>query len=173
MPSDTTRPHAMTAEQYYASRPVLFAGAGVLFRNDDGHILLVKPTYEPRWVIPGGAMEPAETPRQTARREINEELGLAHEPGMLLCVDFVPAKPPTRLKPGIMYLFDGGRLSAIEKNAITLPADELTDHRFVEPDALTDYIGGLLLRRVHAGLAVCQSGIPVDLEDGYPTQRSV
>jgi ADP-ribose pyrophosphatase YjhB (NUDIX family) len=157
----------MSPQQYYATRPAVFVGAGVLLWNDTGRLLLVKPTYEPRWVIPGGAMEPGETPRQAAGRETREELGLDREPGRLLCVDFVPVSP-RRLMPGIMYLFDGGQLSPAEQAAIKLPAEELSDFRFVEVADLPDYIGGLLLRRVRAGIAAHQTGTPIDLEDGYP-----
>lgn len=153
----------MSPEQYYASRLPVFVGAGALLRSVSGDVLLVKPTYEPRWVIPGGAAEPDETPRQTARREVREELGLDREPGNLLCVDFVPATAK-RLKPGIMYLFDGGLLDTAEEAAIKLPAEELTDYCFVQPADLPDDIGGLLLRRVQAGLAAHRTGIPVDLE---------
>lgn len=166
MPSHTTRPHALSPEQYYVSRPPVFVGAGALLRSASGDILLVKPTYEPRWVIPGGAMEPGETPRHTARREIREELALDREPGTLLCVDFVSATAK-RPKPGIMYLFDGGLLNTDEEAAVRLPAEELTDYRFVHATDLPDYIGGRLLRRVQAGLAARRTGVPVDLEDGY------
>ncbi|MGW7018117.1 hypothetical protein ACWGGS_01915 [Streptomyces decoyicus] len=81
-------------------------------------------------------------------------------------MDFVPATA-NRLKPGIMYLFDGGLLSTAEEAAIRLPAEELTDYRLVHPADLPDYIGGLLLRRVQAGLEAHRTGIPVDLEDGH------
>jgi 8-oxo-dGTP diphosphatase len=166
MPPQTNRPHPMSPEQYYATRPAVFVGAGVLLWNDTGRLLLVKPTYEPRWVIPGGAMEPGETPRQTAGREIREELALDREPGRLLCVDFVPASV-RRPKPGIMYLFDGGQLGAAGQSSIRLQAEELSAFRFVDPANLPDYIGGLLLRRVRAGLVANQTGTPIDLEDGY------
>ncbi|WP_186763248.1 NUDIX domain-containing protein [Lentzea tibetensis] len=173
MPSDATRPHPLSPEQYYASRPPVFVGAGAVLLNDSGDILLVKPTYEPRWVIPGGAMEPEETPRQTARREIREELALDRDLGTLLCVDFVLATAK-RPKPGVMYLFDGGLLSTADEAAIRLPADELTDYCFVQPTDLPDYIGGRLLRRVQTALAARQTGIPVDLEDGHrPGERDV
>ncbi|UWE10297.1 NUDIX domain-containing protein [Actinacidiphila bryophytorum] len=167
MPSPDAGRHPLTPEEYYASRPPVFVAAGVLLRSAAGDVLLVKPTYEPRWVIPGGAQEAGESPRQTARREVREELGLDREPGGLLCVDFVPATA-TRLIPGVVYLFGGGPLSAQEAGAVRLPPGELSEHRFVRPADLADHIGGLLLRRVRAGLAVGRSGVPVDLEDGRP-----
>src|SRR2546427_4897446 len=50
--------------------------AGVLFRDPDGRVLLVKPTYKAGWDIPGGYVEPGESPKQAALREVREELGI-------------------------------------------------------------------------------------------------
>ena len=37
-------------------------GAGVLFRDGAGRVLLVKPTYKNGWEIPGGYVERGESP---------------------------------------------------------------------------------------------------------------
>jgi 8-oxo-dGTP pyrophosphatase MutT (NUDIX family) len=49
-----------------------------------------EPVYKTDWEIPGGAVEADESPRTTAIREIEEELGLVVAPGRLLVVDWVP-----------------------------------------------------------------------------------
>ena len=46
--------------------------AGVLFRDVEGRILLVKPSYKEGWDIPGGYVEPGESPKQAAAREVRE-----------------------------------------------------------------------------------------------------
>jgi predicted NUDIX family NTP pyrophosphohydrolase len=49
--------------------------AGVLFLDENEHILLVVPSYKDYLDIPGGYVEPGESPRNAARREVREELG--------------------------------------------------------------------------------------------------
>lgn len=44
-------------------------GAGVTIVDEDFRILLVEPTYKDTWEIPGGSVEPGESPREGARRE--------------------------------------------------------------------------------------------------------
>jgi 8-oxo-dGTP diphosphatase len=62
--------------------------AGLLLFDAAGRVLLVKPTYKDHWDVPGGVVESNESPRDAARRELGEELGLDREPGELLCVDW-------------------------------------------------------------------------------------
>jgi 8-oxo-dGTP diphosphatase len=170
MYQDSARPQQMSPEDYYASLPAVFVGVAVLFHDAEGRLLLVKPTYRPHWILPGGAMDPGEAPRQTAVREIAEELGLYRVPGRMLCVDFVPALP-RRPKSAVVYLFDGGLLGSAEQSAIRLPADELSDHRFVDHADLRDYLDERHLRRVRAGVEARRTGVPIDLEHGYPPEE--
>jgi 8-oxo-dGTP pyrophosphatase MutT (NUDIX family) len=45
--------------------------------TDRGRVLLVRHSYgQPRWDLPGGTMKRREQPRDTARREMAEELGI-------------------------------------------------------------------------------------------------
>lgn len=55
----------------------MFRSRAIIIRNQ--HIALIKRQREGQeyYVIPGGGMEPGETPEQTAIRESREELGLA------------------------------------------------------------------------------------------------
>ncbi len=51
--------------------------AGVMFRNPDGRILLLRRTDGEGWAFPAGGVEAGETPEMAARREAGEETGWA------------------------------------------------------------------------------------------------
>ncbi len=80
--------------------------AGALFRDEDGRVLLVDPTYKPTWDLPGGAVEKEESPHAACRREVAEELGLDRPPGRVLVVDWVPSRPER--PEGLIVVYDGG-----------------------------------------------------------------
>ncbi|MEV7062815.1 NUDIX hydrolase [Streptomyces collinus] len=152
---------------YIASLPRVLAGAAVLFRDGEGRVLLVEPSYREGWVLPGGTVESddGETPRQGARRETAEEIGLDREPGRLLAVDWVHG---TGRPPVVAYLYDGGVLSEDEFKAIRLQEEELLSWRLVPRDELSGYLRGALGGRVLAALDVLADGSgTAELEDGH------
>jgi 8-oxo-dGTP pyrophosphatase MutT (NUDIX family) len=71
-------------KKYFKRRPAIqdvvretTAGGIVFRRNNKGDIeILLAQDAKDRWTIPKGHIEPGETPRQTAEREITEETGL-------------------------------------------------------------------------------------------------
>src|ERR1035441_8047479 len=71
-------PHGMTSgvspllppDQYIASLARKRMAAGSLFRDEDGRVLLVDPTYKPTWDLPGGVVEKEESPHAACRREV-------------------------------------------------------------------------------------------------------
>src|SRR4051812_29349297 len=97
--------------------------AAILFTDAAGRVLLVEPAYKAYWEIVGGCVEENESPRQSAVREVKEELGKAVTPGRLLVMDWVPPRPGRT--EGVMFVYDGGVLDEGAVADIRLPADEL------------------------------------------------
>jgi ADP-ribose pyrophosphatase YjhB (NUDIX family) len=60
-------------------------------RDPAGRVLLCELTYKPEWDLPGGVVEPGESPRDGVRREVREELGLDVAEPRLLTVNWLPA----------------------------------------------------------------------------------
>lgn len=161
--SNTTQDYAA----YIAGLPRVLAGAAALFRDAEGRVLLVEPNYREGWALPGGTVESddGESPRQGARRETAEEIGLDIEPGRLLAVDWVigAGRPPL-----VAYLYDGGVLGRDDFEAIVLQEEELLSWRLVAREELPGYLPGSLGRRVLAGLDVLVEGAgAAELENGY------
>lgn len=145
-------------------------GSGALFRDTDDRILLVKPTYKPLWEIPGGIIESGESPRQCCRREVYEELGLEVAIGRLLVFDWLPPSPP--LSDGWMFVYDGGVIEESTADKIKLPAEELSEWRFVEADDLEDYLIEHMARRIRIAHRCAVSGTSADLEWGFPPEET-
>jgi 8-oxo-dGTP diphosphatase len=77
-----------------AARTVLAAGAVV--RDAAGRLLLVQRGKDPeagRWTLPGGRVEPGESPAEAAAREVTEETGLVVAVGREWLVIERPAGP--------------------------------------------------------------------------------
>ena len=70
-----------------ASFPCKRVAAAALFRDREGRILLLQPTYRATWLLPGGVVEENEDPWSGCTREVLEELGRALPVGGLLAVD--------------------------------------------------------------------------------------
>jgi ADP-ribose pyrophosphatase YjhB (NUDIX family) len=153
---------------YIAGLPRVLAGAAAIFRDGEGRVLLVEPNYRDGWALPGGTVESdeGETPRQAARRETLEEIGLDVEVGRLLAVDWVPG--PGR-PPIVAYVYDGGVLTGEQFRAIRLQEEELISWKLVEPEELPAHLLGSLGPRVRAALDVLTNGGgAVELENGRP-----
>ncbi len=125
------------------ARPRVASGA--LFFDAEGRLLLVKPTYKDGWDIPGGYVEPGETPRQACEREVVEELGIRPRIGDLLVADWAPSEAEG---DKILFVFDGGELDAHQTDQIALPADELSAWSFHDEDGLSTALIPRLARRV-------------------------
>lgn len=74
----TTTQDTQDFASYVASLPRVLAGAAAPLQDAAGRVLLVEPNYREGWALPGGTIESddGESPRDGARRETAEEIGL-------------------------------------------------------------------------------------------------
>lgn len=158
-----------TQSGFFRAYPMAIPSAGVLFFDDHGQVLVVKPRGREHWEIPGGVTHAraGESPAATARREVAEEIGLDITVGRLLGIDSVPEGPDNA--PMLAFVFDGGYLSPERHASIRYVDEEIGESKFVHPDLLTDMMVDRLARRVAACAHHAHTGThtPLYLEHGY------
>ncbi len=140
--------------------------AGVLFRDDAGRVLLVKPSYKDGWEIPGGYVERGESPLAAATREIKEELGVDLDITDLLVLDWAP-HPAEGDK--LLVIFRGRTLDHDDLTRFRLDKSEIVDAEFFPVDQLADLMPARLARRV-AEAAAQDAG--TYLEHGHMLTRA-
>lgn len=134
--------------------------AGALIRDTEGRILLVKPTYKDGWEIPGGYVEPGESPAAACRRELREELRVERLINRLLLVDWAP-HPEEGDK--LLFIFDGDNLRTLDE--VTPDGAEIEDIRLVAqrdlPSLLPERLSRRILTALHATNPYAEYGLPV------------
>jgi 8-oxo-dGTP diphosphatase len=139
------------------------AAAGVLFFDAENRILLVNPSYKPGWDLPGGYLQPGETPTQAAAREVHEELGIKPPIGALLVADWAP-HPDEGDK--VLFVFDGGELGDEYRERIELDPGEIAGYAFHDPELIGTLLIPRLARRVSAALTARSQAATLYLEHG-------
>ncbi|MEU7640870.1 NUDIX hydrolase [Streptomyces sp. NPDC039016] len=143
--------------------------AGALFFDDQDQVLLVKPSYKPKWEIPGGYIERGESPLAACRREVQEELGITPGIGPLLVIDWAPSEAEG---DKVLYVFDGGQLRPEQFTEIKLAREELLAAKFQPADHLEELLIPRLARRVKAAITARSRSHPQYLEHGHSPSGS-
>lgn len=138
--------------------------AGALLRNAAHEVLIVKPTYRPDWLVPGGVIEYDESPRDACIREIHEELGIVHQVARLLCIDYRPADAHST--ESLQFIFDGGILDEYIIRQFRLPKEEIERYAFLKPDEALACLNIHLQRRMAHALVALADDTTLYLEDG-------
>jgi argininosuccinate lyase len=103
--------------------------AAVGLFDEAGHVLLVHQNYgRRRWSLPGGVLEPGESPHAAAVREVEEETGLRVELQHLVGVYYL-----RRDRPGIGFMFLG---RALDDNTPAPQTEEIDELGWFDPGAL-------------------------------------
>lgn len=138
------------------------AAAGALFVDEYGRVLLLEPVYKPGWDIPGGMVEPGESPAAACERELHEELGLHRPVRRLLVVDWAPRAEG---RFDLMFVFDCGPLG--DDRDIRLDPAEHRSWQWSRPDELDALLNHRLAPRIRNALRVRAGGAEY-LEHGVP-----
>jgi 8-oxo-dGTP pyrophosphatase MutT (NUDIX family) len=71
-----TRLRLRLARPYFRWSRGMTLGARVAVIDEEGKFLLVRHTYQPGWILPGGGVERGESTLAAARREVEEEAAI-------------------------------------------------------------------------------------------------
>ncbi|MDJ0688681.1 MAG: NUDIX hydrolase [Xenococcaceae cyanobacterium MO_188.B32] len=151
----------MTTKAYFQSLPKKRMGAGCLFFDINGKILIIKPNYKDNWSIPGGVVEANESPRQACIREVQEEIGIKCQPEKLLCVDYI--SETNNNNESLQFIFLGGIISDEE---IVIAEREISAYQFLEPEKALSLLSPRLRRRLSKCLENLDKDRSLYLEDG-------
>ncbi|HET8602027.1 MAG TPA: NUDIX hydrolase [Segeticoccus sp.] len=94
-----------------------------LLRNGAGDLLMCELTYKGEWDLPGGVVDPRESPAFALVREVAEELRVDVRPLRLAATNWLP---PYRA-------WDDAMLFVYELELLGMAAEELFDHVMLEP----------------------------------------
>lgn len=120
--------------------------AHVLLRDARGRVLLCETQFKADWELPGGIVEPYETPRRGASREVTEELGVELPIGRLLVVDWMP--PYLGWDDAIEMIFDGGHITEEDLASWSLQPTEIKQVALVDLDTAASLVTPLAHRRL-------------------------
>lgn len=131
--------------------------AHVVFTDTSGRVLLLETTYKSDYELPGGVVEPGETPRDGAIREVQEETGLLLNLASPALVDWMP--PSLGWSDAIEFIYDAGVLDEQAVALMRLDPGEIRAAHWLAADELDGLVSELSARRLRAILAAREVGI--------------
>lgn len=140
--------------------------AHALITDAAGRVLLCETSFKPDFELPGGIVEPEESPAAGCVREMREEMGADLGVGPLLVVDWLP--PYLGWEDAVELIFDGGELDAAAAAALRPDGREIVGLPWLEPAAGASRMTERAGRHLLAALEARAAGRAVYLEAGLP-----
>lgn len=136
-----------------------------LIRDERGRVLLCELTYKSDWDLPGGVVDPHESPRHALEREVAEELGLDLRAGPLLAVNWMP--PYRQWDDAVLFVFDLGTVPDLISRA-RLETSELAGVHWVAATDLETRLAPYAARHLTTILTADPTAGTLFLENGSP-----
>jgi 8-oxo-dGTP diphosphatase len=136
--------------------------AHLLLTDSSGRVCALETTFKPDFELPGGIVEPGESPREGLVREGVEELDYQLEVGRLLVVDSLA--PYLGWEDAVELVFDGGRLDDV--SALRPDGREIRAVHWLSADEAVAVMAPYAQGRLRAALAARERGETVYLEAG-------
>ncbi|HEX3931460.1 MAG TPA: NUDIX hydrolase [Nocardioides sp.] len=134
--------------------------SGVLVWDTSGRLLMVKTHNRDTLILPGGIVEPAESPAVAGQREVLEEVGLEVSVGRLLAVQHLG---PEGEKPSsVQFVFDSEPL--VGSPELTLQTEEIEAAHWLDPGEAVALHGARGQARMSAALHAHAGGPVVFLD---------
>jgi 8-oxo-dGTP pyrophosphatase MutT (NUDIX family) len=147
-----------------SSLPTKRAIAQGVLRDAAGRVLLCELTYKAEWDLPGGVVDPSESPADCVVREVREELAIDVEVRSLLAVNWLP--PWRGWSDATVFVFDLGVADEDLIARTTLERREIRSLHFADEEQWEQRVAPYN-QRLLAFLAA-HAGPTAYLEDGLP-----
>jgi 8-oxo-dGTP pyrophosphatase MutT (NUDIX family) len=134
-----------------------------LLRNEDGDVLLCELTYKAEWDLPGGVVDPRESPAACVVREISEELGVSVGIERLVTVNWLP--PWRGWDDAVLFLYDLGVVPRSFTDDLTLLRRELKAVHWVAPADVPGHVAPYNARMLEQLLDAADTAYPSYLEN--------
>src|SRR5579875_3797928 len=149
-----------------SSLPTKRAIAQALIRDETRRLLVCELVYKKPWDLPGGVVDPLESPAAAVTRELREELGVTGHIRSLAAVSWLPAWHGW--DDATLFVFDV-HVPAEELAAIQLQPREIRAVHWCDAAELAEHAADYTVRVAEHALAALDAGIgTVYLEDGRP-----
>ena len=143
--------------------------AHALVTDAEGRVLLCETSFKPDFELPGGIVEPFESPADGLVREMAEEMGSVLRAGRILVADWLP--PYLGWEDALELIFDSPVLDAAGAAALVPDGKEILALHWLEPDAAASTMTEIAGRHLLAAIAARASGETLYLEAGLPPGR--
>ncbi|MFT4218581.1 MAG: NUDIX hydrolase [Micropruina sp.] len=140
--------------------------AHALITDPWDRVCLMETTFKPDWELPGGIVNPRESPWAGAVREIAEEMSLDVGVGRVLVVDWLA--PYLGWEDAVELIFDGGVLTQEQIEAIVPDPGEIRAVHWLTPEKAADKMAPFARGRMLAAVSCRLGGGTQYLERGLP-----
>lgn len=108
--------------------------AHALVTDAGGRVLLCQTSFKPDWELPGGIVEPFESPGEAVTREMVEEMGWAPAVGRVLVVDWL--RPYLGWEDALELVFDAEPVTAEQTAQLVPDGQEILALHWVDAEGL-------------------------------------
>ncbi len=136
----------------------------LLLTDAEGRVCILETTFKPDFELPGGILEPGESPRAGLVREIEEELNHTLSVGRLLVVDWLA--PYLGWEDAVELIFDGSELASHAIGRLRPDLREIRAVHWLEPAAAAARMAPFARGRLMGALAARAEGRTLYLEAG-------
>ncbi len=140
--------------------------AHALVQDAAARVLLCETFFKPDWELPGGIVEPFESPADGLSREMEEEMGWGPEVGRPLVVDWL--RPYLGWEDALELVFATRTVSETDATRLTADGHEILALHWLTPDAAVERMTDFGGRRLRAALAAASEGTTRYTEGGSP-----
>lgn len=142
--------------------------AHALVTDSAGRVLLCETNFKRDWELPGGIVEPGESPRLACRREMVEEMGISPTVGAVLVVDWL--RPYKGWEDALELVFATAVVAEEEKAGFIPDGVEIRALHWIPPEGLDDVMTPFGAARARSAVEALASGRTLVTEGGVPVE---